>query len=299
MENTQQNLNKDKYTIMLVDDDPNIIQMLKLFLVKSEFNIISAENGKTAFDLLEEQRPDLIVCDIMMPEMDGYELREKLLKDDRFRFIPFIFLSAKGKPVDVVKGMELKVDDYISKPFDADVLMARVAAILQRYQELNKLIHYDALTGLYNRRALENYLKQELERVKRYQREMSVLMLDLDFFKTVNDTYGHDFGDKVLIATADVLRANIRELDYAGRFGGEEFLVLMPETDIRESLAVAERLREAVQALQFEIDELSITISGGLSAAPKDGTDESTLLKKADMALYNAKNNGRNQIQSF
>lgn len=290
------NSNQNKYSILIVDDDPHIIHMLELFLGKSDFNILTAENGQNALQVLEGQRPDLIVCDIMMPEMDGYEFRSNLLKDDRFRFIPFVFLSAKGRPIDVVKGMEMKVDDYISKPFDADVFLARVVAILQRYQELNKLIHYDALTGLYNRRAIEDYLKQELERVRRYQRQMSVLILDLDFFKKVNDSYGHDFGDKVLIAVADVLRANIRGIDYAGRFGGEEFLVIMPETDIQESITVAERLREAVQAVHFK-NNLSITISGGLAAAPKDGMTGDALLKKADIALYMAKEKGRNQIQ--
>ncbi len=288
---------QQKHTILIVDDDPNILHMLEMFLGKREFQILTAQNGREALERMEMERPDLIICDIMMPEMDGYELRRKILGDDRFRFIPFIFLSAKGKPIDVVKGMEMKVDDYITKPFDYAVFLARVSAILQRYQELNKLIHYDALTGLYNRRAIEDYLKQELERVKRYRRQMSLLMLDLDFFKNINDTYGHDFGDRVLVAIANVLRTNIRELDFAGRFGGEEFLVIMPETDIKESAFVAERLREAVELMHFEKSDLKVTISGGLATAPKDGMTGDALLKKADMALYMAKEKGRNRIE--
>ncbi len=284
-------------TILIIDDDPIILSMLESFLSKGNYKILTVNSGKLAFEILEKQKPDLIISDIMMPDMDGYEMRRKLLNDERFKYIPFIFLSAKGGSKDIVKGIEMNVDDYIAKPFDSTILLAKVNAILQRYDGLYQLIHYDILTGLYNRRAIEIFLKEELERAKRYERPLGVLLLDLDYFKNVNDNFGHDFGDKVLKMVADVLKANIREIDYAGRYGGEEFLVIMPETDQKESMVVAERLRLAVQEIQFDDYNVSLTISGGLVIALKDGNTIDDLLKKADISLYNAKDSGRNIIK--
>jgi len=284
------------YTILLIDDDPIILSMLESFLAGSGHTILTVDSAKTAFKIMEDQKPDLIVSDIMMPDMDGYEMRRKLLSDERLKYIPFIFLSSKGESRDIVKGMEMKVDDYIAKPFDSTVLKAKINAVLQRYDGLYKLIHYDPLTGLYNRRAVEMFLKDELERAKRYNRPLGVISLDLDHFKNLNDRFGHDFGDDVLKITADVLKANIREIDYAGRYGGEEFIIIMPETDRKDSKAAAERLRLAVQGIHFDNHDVSVTISGGMAIALEDGDNIADLLKSADVALYNAKNSGRNLI---
>jgi len=286
-------------TILLVEDDPNIVKMLQLFFQKSEYKILAAKNGLQALDVLNQQRPDLIVSDIMMPVMNGYEFRNVLLKDERMRLIPFVFLSAKGKPKEIVQGMELNVDDYIPKPFDPEVFMARIHAIIERYKEFGRLIYHDALTGLYNRRALDDFLKQELERVERYQRRMSLLLLDIDHFKRVNDNYGHDFGDVVLQRISSVLKSTIREIDYAGRYGGEEFIILMPETGKSEGFIAANRIRLAVKSILWDKDDFSVAISGGLVTAPEDGLEGSRLIKKSDMALYLAKEGGRNQIRKF
>ena len=284
-------------TILLIDDDPIILSMLVSFLSCPEYKIYTADSAKAAFKILEDMKPDLIVSDIMMPDMDGYEMRRQLLNDERLKFVPFIFLSSKGESQDIVKGMEMKVDDYIAKPFDSSVLKAKIKAVLQRYDGLYKLIHYDQLTGLYNRRALEMFLFEELERAKRYKRPLGIVLLDLDHFKNLNDKFGHDFGDNVLKITADILKANVREIDYAGRYGGEEFIIIMPETGQEDTRAVAERLRLAVQQLEFDNPDVSITISGGIAIAMKDGDNTADLLKSADIALYNAKNNGRNLIR--
>lgn len=283
-------------TVLIVEDDPHIINLVSIVLGKSNLSLEKAYDGAHAMELINTNLPNLIISDIMMPNVDGYELRRQLLDREDTRLIPFIFLTAKGNSKDIVQGLELNADDYIPKPFEPEVLKAKVQAILRRYAEFNELLQYDPLTKVFNRRALKTNLNAEMHRVKRYNQEVSIFMLDLDNFKTLNDTYGHDFGDKVLQKVAAFFKTHLRDIDFIGRVGGEEFVVVMPSTDKKTAAFVADRLREQLAELDFNDNGLRVTISGGVSAAPDDAEDMDVLLKKADIALYSAKNHGRNQI---
>lgn len=289
-------ISENQQTVLIVEDDPHIINLVSIILGKSGITIAEACDGAQALEMINNNIPNLIISDIMMPNLDGYALRRKLLEQEDTRLIPFIFLTAKGSSKDIVQGLELNADDYIPKPFEPDVLLAKVNAILRRYAHFNELLQYDQLTKVYNRRMLETSLKAELHRVNRYNQVVSILMLDLDHFKNLNDTYGHDFGDMILRKVAAFFKANLRDIDFIGRIGGEEFVVVMPSTDKKKAAFVADRLREKMAGLSFDENGLIVTISGGVSAAPEDAQDMDALIKKADIALYSAKNEGRNKI---
>ncbi len=280
--------------VLLVEDDLNIAHLIKLVLTKSGMHVETAMDGIQALDMVKSIEPGIIVSDIMMPNMDGYAFREQLLKDEYLASIPFVFLTAKDQISDVVTGMEYDADAYIPKPFEPEVLVAKIDAILRKYSRLNRLLLFDALTNVFNRRTLESRLSLELKRVNRYQQPVTIIMTDLDHFKQVNDTYGHDYGDQVLITVASLFKEEIRDTDFVGRVGGEEFVLVLPNTDKEAGLFVANRMRNRVEAYAFEHGE--VTFSGGAVSAPEDGTDMKELLKKADQALYRAKENGRNQI---
>ncbi len=284
-------------TILLVEDDPVTNKMIHTFLTSLGYEVVAAGNGVEALSVLTSITPSLILSDIMMPQMDGYELRKRLLAREEFRLIPFIFLSAKGERDDVVRGYELIVDDYIVKPYDPKILSAKLHTLISKYENLTQLIRYDALTGLYNRRALHLFFKHELNRVRRYKQKLSVLMLDIDHFKRINDTYGHHFGDEVLKRIADCLLSQMREVDIIARYGGEEIIVLMPETNKTTAVRVADRLRKQISNLTFELEEVCVWVSGGIACAPDDGLEESVLVEAADRAMYRAKEGGRNQIR--
>ena len=280
--------------VLLVEDDLNIAHLIKLVLTKSGMHVETAMDGIQALDMVKSIEPGIIVSDIMMPNMDGYAFREQLLKDEYLASIPFVFLTAKDQISDVVTGMEYDADAYIPKPFEPEVLVAKIDAILRKYSRLNRLLLFDALTNVFNRRTLESRLSLELKRVNRYQQPVTIIMADLDHFKQVNDTYGHDYGDQVLITVASLFKEELRDTDFVGRVGGEEFVLVLPNTDKEAGLFVANRMRYRVEAYHFEHGK--VTFSGGTVTAPEDGTEMKELLKKADQAMYRAKENGRNQI---
>ncbi len=289
-------ISENSPTVLVVEDDPNIVHMVSIILNKSGIKTVGARDGEHALEMLNQMMPNLIISDIMMPNMDGYAFRRELLKRDEARLIPFFFLSAKGKPHDIVHGMELEADTYIPKPFEPDVLLAKVKAVLRRYSHLNELLQYDALTKVFNRRTLEANLSAELNRVKRYKQPSSIMLLDLDHFKNINDTYGHDFGDMVLKKISSALLENMRDTDYVGRIGGEEFVLVMPNTEKKTGVLAADRLREIIARLVFDTAGLHVTISAGIATAPEDAEDIEGLMKKADLALYKAKDSGRNRV---
>jgi len=287
---------ENSQTVLIVEDDPHIVNLVSIILSKSGYVVEEAKDGEHALELLSNISPSLIISDIMMPNMDGYVFRKELLEQEETKLIPFIFLTAKGKSHDIVHGMELNADAYIPKPFEPDVLLAKVKAILRKYSHFNELLQYDTLTQVYNRRTLEHNLIAELKRVKRYKQPMSILLLDLDHFKNLNDSYGHDFGDLVLKKISTFFKDNLRDIDFVGRVGGEEFVIVMPNTDKKTALFVADRLRERVSKIVFDKAGLRVTMSGGVSAAPDDASEMIGIMKKADVALYAAKAQGRNRI---
>ncbi len=286
-----------KYSALVVDDDPTMLRLLELYLSKNEINVLSTTNAQQALEYLNREIPDIIVSDILMPDMDGLEFRKTILKNDRLRLIPFIFITARGMLEERLEGYSLYVDDYITKPFEPREMLMRINAVLKRYSFYQDILKYDALTMTLNRRTSEDLLNKEFLRSKRYDVPLTIALLDIDHFKQCNDTYGHVFGDYVLVKVADVFLSQIRETDSVGRYGGEEFLVILPDTDIDYAFTVIERIRQQVECLQLEQFDYTVTVSAGIARCQSGLNHIRDLIHQADTALYKAKNTGRNKVE--
>ena len=261
-----------QYTVLVVEDDAHTRELLLFNLEDAGYLTLSAENGLEALGLLEGRVVDIIICDIMMPRMDGFALREAILSRPKLRDIGFIFLSAKAMPEDEIKGLRYGVDEYITKPFNPEVLVARAEAVLARRAALAKAAQLDPLTQLYNRQTGEREIRRELERIQRYPSIGSLGFLDIDGFKAVNDSQGHAAGDRALVALAEVLKENTRSVDIVARFGGEEFVLFFPETDEVRAIQVIERMQRHFQKLSEECcNHVRISFSAGVVEAPRDG----------------------------
>ncbi len=291
--------------VLVVDDNRTNLALMKAHLKQMGLVPLLASTAQEGLNLAAEERPDLIFLDIMMPVIDGYEVCRRLKNDARTRAIPVIFLSAKDHADDKVAGLRLGAVDYITKPFDPAELKARIAIVLQMIELQERLVaqaNTDELTGLANRRYLQEMLDRELLRARTNGAEVSLMMLDLDHFKNVNDTYGHLGGDVVLRQLADLLRRHIQQLDIAARYGGEEFVIVLPGTTAAHARKSAERLCHSVAEEHWKItaERVSITISIGVATHDGFGNgDALDLIKRADTALYVAKRRGRNCVVSF
>jgi len=289
--------------ILAVDDQPDNLELLYQILEEGGHTIIMAHNGREALGKVQEEIPDVILLDIQMPEMDGFQTCEHLKADEKTKDIPIIFLTAQTGEQNVVKGLDLGAYDYITKPFNERELISRVSVML-RIREAEKKIETmaltDTLTGLYNRRFLYQRFGEEISRAKRGGYALACLMLDIDFFKTVNDSHGHDFGDFVLKELAQLLKENLRGYDAIVRFGGEEFVVLLPGAEIADAERVANKIRGIIGEYEFKKDDISlkVTISIGVYGCNSDAINEEPehYIKCADDALYTAKNSGRNKV---
>ena len=289
--------------VLIVDDVANNLQVLGTILSKQEYKVAAANNGEQAIKIAKKTLPDLILLDIMMPGIDGLEICARLKKDPGTKDIPVIFLTAKIEPEDIVKGFETGAVDYVTKPFNSTELLARTKTHLElkinrdllkiKNEQLNVLAITDSMTGLYNHRYIIDSLSERIAEAKRYKQSLSVAMLDIDYFKKVNDKYGHLFGDFVLVRISTIIEESIRETDIAGRYGGEEYLIIFTNTDKKSALNTLERIRKSVEEEQWVKEDLVVTVSGGLSELKDE--DYSKLIKKADKLLYKAKENGRNR----
>jgi len=304
-------------SILLVEDNSTQANVVRDYLVKNGHRVVIAENGVSAFKAAQTELIDLILLDRILPDMDGSDVCRWLKLDQNTRDIPIIMLTSRGDLPDRVSGLEAGADDYLAKPFDEQELNARISARLRiktQQDELrlknrqleNMLTHVeslavkDALTGLYNRRRFEAMLENEFKRALRYEHPLSCMMIDIDNFKSVNDTFGHQTGDLVLKECAKVIQTTIREVDTAARWGGEEFVVLSPSTTKENCLRAAERIRKAVSAHVFPaLQGRAITISIGVAGLPNPslGTQEA-LVHAADLALYEAKKKGRDRVEA-
>ncbi len=307
-----------KNKIMIVDDEKDSIECLAKWFSGNEFEICSASDGAEALKEVKVQKPDLIILDIVMPNKDGFDVARELKGDPKFRSIPIIMLTAKHDSRHKVEGFNIGVDDYVTKPFDFDEVDARIRAMLRKrelYLELERknqqldqtnlklkdLSITDEKTSLFNYRYFYNKLREELRRAKRYDTSLSIIMLDLDNFKVINDIHGHPTGDAVLRETAKILQSNARETDFVTRYGGEEFAIILPNTSAQMAKQVAERMRKAVENHIFTDKSLPMTISLGIATFP-DNTKVTTpddLIDATDEALYMAKNNGKNRIEIY
>ena len=291
--------------VLIIDDIEDDVRIIEKCLKPYGYEVLTAENGEKGLELAKSEQPDVILLDIMMPGIDGYAVCEELRSDYSTRDIPIIFVSAKVEPPDIIEGFQRGGDDYITKPFSLQELAARVnaaARIKERQDYLKMMSITDELTGLYNRRYLKERLWEEVERARRYNYPISCLMIDVDRFKEINDTYGHQLGDKVLSELGRLLKNTTRVVDIVARYGGEEFLIVLPMTNLKGAQTLAERIRRNVELSRFGGElSLALTVSIGcaeLNPTREDEMDPDLLIQMADKALYEAKRN-RNSVACF
>ncbi len=321
--------------LLLVDDHPENLTVLKAVLKNQEYDLITALSGMAALDLVSQHVFDLILLDIMMPEMDGFEVCRILKEDPDYTGIPVIFITAKTDFESVVQGYELGAVDYVTKPFNPAILRARIKNQLrlrraelelqktvvrlekevavrvqverrlrQREKELERFALLDGLTQIANRRKFDEYLRFQWANKKRAKEPISMIMGDIDFFKQFNDRYGHPAGDKCLQDVAQALSRSLkRPEDVACRYGGEEFGLILPSTPLEGALIIAERIQALVAELAIPHESSKVcphvTLSLGVACLLPEGEDEmETLIRKADKMLYQAKGNGRNRVES-
>lgn len=311
--------NSESSTILIVDDVPVNIQLLTTYLASASegYNLISACDGSQAIAKVRKYQPDLVLLDVMMPKMNGFEVCKLIKSDQQTKFIPVIMVTALNELEDKIKGIDSGADEFLSKPFNKLELLARVRSLLrQKYlhdelqekvielekakEELRQLAITDGLTGLFNYRYFKEQLQQELNRARRHDLHVSLVMIDIDHFKHYNDTHGHPAGDLILKEIARLLKSNIRNIDLAARYGGEEFSLVLIETNKASAKIVAEKIRRLIEEHPFECEETQpngkITISTGVATFPEDTRDFKEFIDVADERLYLAKQAGRNRI---
>lgn len=295
-----------RQTVLIVDDAPVNIRVLGNAL-KTDYKVLFATNGEKALEIaMSSSPPDLILLDIMMPGMDGYEVCQKLKAEKYTQNIPVIFITAMSQEADETRGLEIGAVDYITKPFSLPIAKVRVKTHLElkRHRDmLENLSMLDGLTGISNRRRFDEFFDMEWKRAERDASFLSLIMIDIDFFKAFNDYYGHQTGDDCLKQVAKTLADSVkRPADCIARYGGEEFASILPGTDIQGAVLIAENMRKNVEALGIPhsyspIDHVTISL-GSASVLPAKGHSAINLIEGADKTLYRAKEGGRNQVKS-
>lgn len=289
----------EKFNVLVVDDEPDKRALLTIALQMAGYEVRTANDGEAGLAAVGSYQPDLIITDVMMPKMDGYELARRVRANPQTKFIPVILQTAARNDAEGVRyGSEVGALGYITDPTDIDLMLARVRTLLDFKEYLNSCEEQaftDHLTGLANRRRFERQLEREVTRTLRYSRPFCLLLLDIDNFKTVNDTYGHDAGDETIRHLAKTLQAATRGIDLAARVGGEEFAVILPETEFDGGIETAERLRRSISETEVPIVG-RITASFGVAEFPLCAATGRELVLNADAAMYEAKRTGRNRV---
>lgn len=299
--------------ILIVDDHPGNIRIVAAML-QPNYKVLAANNGERAIKIAGDIHPDLILLDVMMPELDGFTVCEILKKDPKTNDIPIIFITAKTEIDDIVKGFSVGGCDYISKPFNPEELFARVNThielkkskeLLEKYikeleeknRKLDIMSKTDYLTELANRRFMLDKLNEEIERTEKTGEKFSMLMCDIDHFKRINDTYGHQTGDLVLKEVTKLIKSVVREYDVVSRWGGEEFLVLLIDTNIALASEIAEKIRSEIEKNIITINNsiIKVTMSIGVTEYSNE-ISISQNINNGDEAMYKSKANGRNMV---
>ncbi|GAB4542089.1 MAG: diguanylate cyclase [Thermodesulfovibrionia bacterium] len=308
-----------KPRILLVEDNRLQAEFIMDFLKKKGYETLLAENGASAIKIAKTTPVDLILLDLILPDISGNEVCRWLRHNQDTKDIPIIILTAKADTSDKVAGLEAGADDYLPKPFDEAELNARIYAAMRtkalqdelkqrnkQLEELTKRLELmaitDHLTGIYNRRHFEKIIETEFAKVLRYNLSLSCLMIDIDHFKGINDRYGHDAGDYVLKKVSELVSLSLREVDVLARWGGEEFIVLLPNTTKDDAKRVADRILKTISDYKFNILPMDerVTVSIGVASVEDERVDKwERLIKVADDALYKAKTMGRNRVESF
>jgi diguanylate cyclase (GGDEF)-like protein len=295
-------LQRERPLVLVVEDDLSTREALVDYL-QPHLEVIWAADGEAALMQARDHSPDVIVMDLSMPKRDGMSALQELHKDMRTRGMPVIFVSSSGDERTRVRCLELGADDFVAKPAGGRELLARIERTLRHAkerQELQALAQLDGLTGLYNFRAMYERLEAELARAHRYGHPLALIMLDLDHLKAVNDQFGHEAGNAAIRLLARQLRLELREVDFAARYGGDEFVILLPHQTDAEAVILAERLRVSLLKAPLHTPDgpRHLTMSIGI-AAHRDSVvydDAAALLDAADGALYDAKRRGRDRI---
>lgn len=287
--------------VLIVDDSPDALALARVRLGKEGHEIVVADGGRAGLAMAAREMPDLILLDVDMPDMSGFDVCRALKADSDLCMIPIIFVSGSGGPEDKIKGLDLGAVDYVTKPFDAFELRARVNAALRTKHMQDLLIErarIDPLTGLANRRGLAERLQQEWARIQRHGGKLSFIMGDVDHFKRINDTHGHSVGDRALCEVAGAIAGQCRATDLPSRWGGEEFAIVVPDEAAAGAAELAERCRAAVEDISISIgpETVRATASFGVADASTSDSPEA-LTEQADEALGRAKHAGRNRVK--
>lgn len=298
--------------VLIADDSATSRILLRSALLRWGYEVAVAENGAQAWEMLAApDAPPLAILDWVMPHMTGPEVCRRVRETHREPYTYILLLTSKNTKDETVEGLEAGADDYIVKPFDEHELQVRLRAgkrivdlqmhLLQAREELRERANKDLLTMLPNRPAIAARLEQELSRCHRDRRTVGVILLDIDHFKKINDTYGHFAGDAVLRETAARLRGNMRPYDAVGRYGGEEFLVVLPNCDLEQATIQAERMRQKLHSSAMLIDGAEMRVSASFGVTVSDGSERNpdVFVRVADEALYRAKASGRNCVASL
>ncbi len=298
------------FKVLVADDSSIYRKLVEHALAEKQYAVLFAKSGREAIDLFSKHQPSLVITDWMMPDLSGIELCEHIRNHPRQTYTYLIILTGITEKNKLVKGLAAGADDYLTKPFHSDELLARVGVgrrIVELHRQLaaknlllEELALTDALTGLPNRRAIEDWATRQLSGAARYGFSFLVVLADLDHFKTVNDTHGHDARDTVLKKFSEILKNNSRRSDICGRVGGEEFLFVLTHTTQENAMVVIERIRADLEATRFDFDGGSLAVTASFGLAGFEGAqapDFNRLVSQADAALYAAKRTGRNRIE--
>ncbi len=310
----------DQKTILIIEDEPTINRIISNYFVKEDYKVLSALNGEKGLELFHNNHVDVICLDIMIPKVSGWQVAKTVRETSN---VPIVLMSALSEEEDILKGYSLNVDDYITKPFAPSVLMAKIKSLLTRieYSEttnlsgtyevngikidldsfnedspLKELLTHDELTGIPNRRYLDFYLQNMKKRADDFHDTFGVIFIDIDFFKNINDTYGHQIGDEILKLIAKTLQTNVRNNDLVGRYGGEEFIGVIQIDNQKQLRIISEKLRLLIEQSSYDYEgkEIKVTISIG-GTIYQDRESIESLVTRADGLMYTSKQNGRNK----
>ncbi|MFZ5988506.1 MAG: diguanylate cyclase [Bacillota bacterium] len=289
--------------VLIVEDNPNSAKLLGEILGDEGYQVYSVDQGLSILNLVYEIKPNIILLDIMMPELDGFEICKLLKTDSETKDIPIIMITAKTDSKDIRMALELGAFDYIKKPVDEVEVIARVRSALrfkEYHDKLKEMTMKDGLTGVYNHRLLIELFEKEYTRQIRKGGNIAFIMIDIDHFKRINDTYGHTAGDMIIREVANILTTMTRRSDIVGRYGGEEFGIFVSEINLDNVYKFCEKIRKKIEDYEFNIGDRIIHITISMGVCLKEASDNISyldIIKISDAALYSAKENGRNKVE--
>ena len=286
-------------SVLIVEDDAGLLSTMRDYLGRAGFSVRTAANGWDALKRVKDGPVDLVIAEITMPDMDGCGLREKFLLGPETRDVPFLFMAAENMQEKQLRALRAGVDDLITHPFDPIVLVARVQAVLERRRAYEEMVRVDPLTRMLNRPTVETEIATELARVARYQRSGTLVLIDIDEFNKVNAESGTNMGDLLLTCLSGVILTSIRNVDIAGRYRGEKFLLYLPETDVEGAAKLARRIQKQVAAIADSVAGYRLSFSCGLAHAPEAGTTLPELIPHLEEALANAKAQGHGRMAAW